>query len=53
MHGIACHREERSVEAISILAALRQELLERAGKGQLPGATPEVIQRLEAQAGKR
>jgi nitrogen fixation-related uncharacterized protein len=33
--------------------AMRQELLERARKGQLPGVTPEVIQRLEAQAGKR
>ncbi len=33
--------------------AMRQELLERARKGQLPGVTPEVMQRLEAQAGKR
>ncbi|MEJ5251748.1 MAG: hypothetical protein HPY54_08425 [Chthonomonadetes bacterium] len=31
--------------------AMRQELLERARKGQLPGVTPEVLQRLEAQAG--
>ncbi len=31
--------------------AMRQELLERARKGQLPGVTPEVMRRLEAQAG--
>lgn len=33
--------------------AMRQELLERARKGQLPGVTPEVLQRLEQQAGNR
>jgi hypothetical protein len=33
--------------------AMRQELLERARKGQLPGVTPEVMQRLEQQAGKK
>jgi len=33
--------------------AMRQELLERARKGQLPGVTPEVVQRLEQQAGKK
>ncbi|MGQ9881246.1 MAG: hypothetical protein ACUVSV_10360 [Armatimonadota bacterium] len=31
--------------------AMRQELLERARKGQLPGVTPQVMKQLEAQSG--